>query len=123
MRFCRTVANTIPIIHIFIISKGGAVMKKAMTVKRELKYTYGIDIALCVFNFLICTVLCAGGSEWLNIAGGVAFVTALIPIGFRRLYYKDETNPKSVDRIMALYRTAQALLMLYGIDFFLIAGV
>ena len=97
-------------------------MKKAMTVKRELKYTYGIDIALCVFNFLICTVLCAGGSEWLNIAGVVAFVTALIPIGFRRLYYKDETNPKSVDRIMALYRTAQALLMLYGIDFFLIAG-
>ena len=53
-------------------------MKKAMTVKRELKYTYGIDIALCVFNFLICTVLCAGGSEWLNIAGVVAFVTALL---------------------------------------------
>ena len=55
-------------------------MKKAMTVKRELKYTYGIDIALCVFNFLICTVLCAGGSEWLNITGVVAFVTALIPM-------------------------------------------
>ena len=97
-------------------------MKKAMTVKRELKYTYGIDIALCVFNFLICTLLCAGGSEWLNIAGVVAFVTAMIPIGFRRLYYKDEPTPKSVDRIMAVYRIVQALLMLYGIDYFLIAG-
>lgn len=123
MRFCRTVANTIPIIHIFIISKGGAVMKNNEVIKRELKCTYGIDIALCVFNFLICSVLCAGGSEWLNIAGVIAFVTAILPIGFKRLYYKNEPNPRSVDAIMAVYRILQAVLILYGIDYFLIAGV
>ena len=97
-------------------------MKKNIAVKRELRCTYGIDIALCVLNFLICTTLCWGGAPWLNIAGVVAFVTALLPLTVKRMYYRDEVNPKSVDRIMALYRTAQALLMLYGIDYFLIAG-
>ena len=97
-------------------------MKKTLTVKRELKCTYGIDVALCVLNFLICTVLCAGGSEWLNIAGVIAFVTAIIPMGFRRMYYKDEPTPKSVRTIMAVYRAVQVLLVLYGIDYFLIAG-
>ncbi|MCR4638541.1 hypothetical protein [Ruminococcus sp.] len=98
-------------------------MKKNEVIKRELKYTYGIDIALCVFNFLICSVLCAGGSEWLNIAGVIAFVTAILPIGFKRLYCKDEPTPRSVEIIMAVYRIAQVGLILYGIDYFLIAGV
>ncbi|WP_294750189.1 hypothetical protein [uncultured Ruminococcus sp.] len=98
-------------------------MKKAAVVKRELKYTYGIDIALCVFNFLICSLLCAGGSEWLNIAGVIALVTAIIPVGFKRLYYKDEFTPRSVGAVMTVYRAVQTALLLYGIDFFLIAGV
>ena len=98
-------------------------MKKALTVKRELKYTYGFDIALCVLNFLVCSLLCAGGSEWLNITGVIAFVTAIIPIGFRRLYYRDEFTPKSVRAVMAVYRVVQIALLLYGVDVFLIAGV
>ena len=98
-------------------------MKKNIVVKRELKYTYGIDIALCVFNFLICSVLCAGGSEWLNITGVIAFVTAILPIGFKRLYFKDEFIPKSVGAVMTVYRVLLIALMLYGIDYFLIAGV
>lgn len=98
-------------------------MKKAAVVKRELKYIYGIDIALCVFNFLICSLLCAGGSEWLNIAGVIALVTAIIPVGFKRLYYKDEFTPRSVGAVMTVYRAMQTALLLYGIDFFLIAGV
>lgn len=123
MRFCRTVINIIPIMHIFLISKGGAVMKKNEVIKRELKCTYGIDIALCVFSFLICSVLCAGGSEWLNIAGVIAFVTAILPIGFRRIYYKDEITSGAVDAVMAAYRIILTALILYGIDYFLIAGV
>lgn len=98
-------------------------MKKAAVVKRELKYTYGIDIALCVFNFLICSLLCAGGSEWLNIAGVIAFITAILPIGLRRLYYKDEPVPAAAGAVLAVYRAVQTALLLYGIDFFLIAGV
>ena len=98
-------------------------MKKNIAVKRELRCTYGIDIALCVFNFLICTTLCWGGAPWLNIAGVVAFVTALLPLTVKRMYYRDEVNPKSVKVIMAVYRAAQVMLMMYGIDYFLIAGV
>lgn len=98
-------------------------MKKNLIVKRELKCTYGIDIALCVFNFLICTLLCWGGAPWLNIAGAVAFVTALLPLTVKRMYYRDEVNPRSVEIIMTVYRVIQAMLMMYGIDYFLIAGV
>lgn len=98
-------------------------MKKATIIKRELSYLYGTDIALGVFNFLICSVLCAGGSEWLNIAGVIAFVTAILPIGFKRLYFKDEFIPKSVGAVMTVYRVLLIALMLYGIDYFLIAGV
>ncbi|WP_295079158.1 hypothetical protein [Ruminococcus sp.] len=97
-------------------------MKKTAAAGRELKYTYNLDIALCVLNFLVCSVLCAGGSGFLNIAGVIAFVTAILPIGFRRLYYKDEFTPGSVGAIMAVYRAVQIALLLYGIDFFLIAG-
>lgn len=96
-------------------------MKKAVIIKRELSYLYGTDIALGVFNFLICSVLCAGGSELLNIAGIIAFAAALIPICSKRLYYKDEPKPDSVIRVMTFYRIIQAALLLYGIDFFLIA--
>ena len=79
-------------------------MKKEVIIKRELSYFYGADIALCVFNFLICSVLCAGGSEWLNIAGVIAFVTALVPICSKRLYYADEFKPDSVKRVMVIFR-------------------
>lgn len=95
--------------------------KTAVTKVHELKYTYGIDMALCVFDFLICSVLCAGGSEYLNIAGVIALITAVIPMGFRRLYFKDEFIPKSVAAVMAVYRVLLMALMLYGIDYFLIA--
>ena len=95
--------------------------KTAVTKVHELKYTYGIDMALCVFDFLICSVLCAGGSEYLNIAGVIALITAVIPMGFRRLYFKDEFIPKSVSAVMAVYRVLLMALMLYGIDYFLIA--
>ena len=95
--------------------------KTAVTKVHELRYTYGINMALCVFDFLICSVLCAGGSELLNIAGVIALITAIIPIGFRRLYFKDEFIPKSVAAVMTVYRVLLAALMLYGIDYFLIA--
>ena len=99
-------------------------MKKTAVKKvHELRYTYSIDMALCVCDFLICSVLCAGGSEYLNIAGIIALITAVIPIGFKRLYFKDEFIPKSVGAVMAVYRVLLAALMLYGIDFFLIASV
>ena len=97
-------------------------MKKTTVARRELRYTYNLDVALCVLNFLVCSVLCAGGSEWLNIAGVVAFITAMIPIAFRRLYYKDEPVPVSVRAVMTVYRVVQTALLLYGIDYFLIAG-
>ncbi len=98
-------------------------MKKTAAGKvHELRYTYSIDMALCVLNFLICSVLCAGGSEWLNIAGVIALLAAMIPIGFKRLYYKDEVNPRSVEAVMAVLRAVQTVLILYGIDYFLIAG-
>lgn len=110
--------------HIYSkIMKGGAVMKNMKAVKQELKYTYKLDLALCVFNFLICSLLCAGGSEWLSIAGVIALVTAIIPIGFRRLYCKDEYTPRSVGAVMTVYRAVQIALLLYGIDYFLISGV
>lgn len=96
-------------------------MKKEVIIRCELSYLYGADIALSVFDFLICSVLCAGGSEWLNIAGVIAFVTALIPICSKRLYYKDEPVPVSVRRIMSVYRVVHTVLILYGIDYFLIA--
>lgn len=95
--------------------------KTAVTKVHELRYTYGINMALCVFDFLICSVLCAGGSEYLNIAGVIALMTAVIPIGFKRLYFKDEYIPKSVGAVMTVYRVLLAALMLYGIDYFLIA--
>ncbi|WP_028517545.1 hypothetical protein [Ruminococcus flavefaciens] len=95
--------------------------KTAVTKVHELRYTYGINMALCVFDFLICSVLCAGGSEYLNIAGVIALMTAVIPIGFKRLYFKDEYIPKSVGSVMTVYRVLLAALMLYGIDYFLIA--
>jgi len=97
-------------------------MKKTTVARRELRYTYNLDVALCVFNFLVCSVLCAGGSGFLNIAGVIAFVTAILPIGFRRLYYKDEFTPGSVRAVMVVYRVVQTALLLYGIDYFLIAG-
>ncbi len=95
--------------------------KTAATKVHELRYTHGIDMALCVFDFLICSVLCAGGSEYLNIAGIIALITAVIPIGFKRLYFKDESIPKSVGAVMAMYRVLLSVLMLYGIDYFLVA--
>lgn len=95
--------------------------KTAVTKVHELRYTYGINMALCVFDFLICSVLCAGGSEYLNIAGVIALMTAVIPIGFKRLYFKDEYIPKSVGAVMTVYRVLLAALVLYGIDYFLIA--
>ena len=97
-------------------------MKKTAVVKRELKYTYNLDVALCVLNFLVCSVLCAGGSELLSIAGVIAFITAILPIGFRRLYYKDEPVPAAAGAVLAIYRVVQIALLLYGIDYFLIAG-
>ena len=96
-------------------------MKKEVIIKRELSYLYGADIALCVFNFLICSVLCAGGSEWLNIAGVIAFVTALVPICSKRLYYTDEFKPDSVRRVIVIFRIVHTALMMYGIDYFLVA--
>jgi hypothetical protein len=97
-------------------------MKKSSVNKvHELRYTYSIDMALCVFDFLICSVLCAGGSEYLNIAGIIALITAVIPIGFKRLYFKDEFIPKSVGAVMTVYRGILGVLLLYGIDYFLIA--
>ena len=97
-------------------------MKKTAAANvHELKYTYGIDMALCVFDFLICSVLCAGGSEYLNIAGIIALITAIIPIVFKRLYFKDEFIPKTVSAVMAVYRVLLAALMMYGIDYFLVA--
>ena len=95
--------------------------KTAGTKVHEMRYTYGINMALCVFDFLICSVLCAGGSELLNIAGVIALITAIIPIGFRRLYFTDEFIPKSVAAVMTVYRVLLAALMMYGIDYFLIA--
>ena len=97
-------------------------MKKAAKIsKRELKLTYSIDIARCVMNFLICSVLCAGGSEWLNAAGVIALITALIPIVSKRFYYKDEYTARAADTVITVYRVLLSALLLYGIDFFLIA--
>lgn len=96
-------------------------MKKTTIIKRELSYLYGTDIALGVFNFLICSVLCAGGSELLNITGVIAFAAALIPICSKRLYCKDEPKPDSAVTVMMFYRIIQTALLLYGIDYFLIA--
>ena len=97
-------------------------MKKTAEIgKRELKLTYSIDIALCVMNFLVCSVLCAGGSEWLNAAGVIALITALIPIVSRRFYYKDKYTSRAACTSMTVYRVLLAVLLLYGIDFFLIA--
>ena len=95
--------------------------KTAATERRELKITYGTDLCLCVMNFLVCSVLCAGGSEWLGMAGVIALLSAVLPLGFRRLYYKDEYTPKSVGAVMTVYRLMLTALLLYGIDFFLIA--
>ncbi|MBP5431879.1 hypothetical protein [Ruminococcus sp.] len=97
-------------------------MKKTAIARRELKYTYNLDVALCVLNFLVCSVLCAGGSELLSIAGVIAFITAILPIGFRRIYYKDEPVSSAVVTVLAVYRLVQIALLLYGIDYFLIAG-
>jgi len=97
-------------------------MKKTAASGRELKYTYNLDIALCVLNFLVCSMLCAGGSDLLGIAGVIAFITAILPIGFRRLYYKDEPVPVAAGAVLAVYRAVQIALLLYGIDYFLIAG-
>ena len=98
-------------------------MKKMVVARRELKCTYNLDVALCVMNFLVCSVLCAGGSEWLNIGGVIAFITAILPIGFRRLYYKDKPVPTAAGTVLAVYRVIQIALLLYGIDYFLIADV
>ena len=95
--------------------------KTAAMVKRELKTTYGIDLCLCVMNFLVCSVLCAGGSEWLGMAGVIALLSAVLPLGFRRLYYKDEYTSMAVGTVMTVYRLMLTALLLYGIDFFLIA--
>ncbi|SHM90800.1 hypothetical protein [Ruminococcus flavefaciens] len=95
--------------------------KTAVNKVHELRYTYNIDMALCIFDFLICSVLCAGGSEYVNIAGVIALITAVIPIGFRRLYFKDEIIPKSVGAVMTVYRVLLGGLLLYGIDYFLVA--
>ena len=95
--------------------------KTAVNKVYELRYTYNIDMALCIFDFLICSVLCAGGSEYVNIAGVIALITAVIPIGFRRLYFKDEFIPKSVGAVMTVYRVLLGGLLLYGIDYFLVA--
>ena len=95
--------------------------KTAATERRELKITYGTDLCLCVMNFLVCSVLCAGGSEWLCMAGVIALLSAVLPLGFRRLCYKDEYTLKSVGAVMTVYRLILTALLLYGIDFFLIA--
>lgn len=95
--------------------------KTAVFENHELKFTYGLDIALCVLNFLICTVLCAEGSPWLNIAGVIAFVMALVPVMAKRMYYKDEQISVSVGAIMAVFRVAQIMLLMFGTDYFLIA--
>lgn len=95
--------------------------KTAVFEKRELKFTYGLDIALCVLNFLICTVLCAGGSPWLNIAGVIAFIMALVPVAAKRMYYKDEQVPASVGAVTSVLRAAQIMLLMFGTDYFLIA--